>query len=114
MYDAELSKIRHYVDSLPVPNSSMNEIEFQKTSIARWAAGEIETRIVGEIQFTEAFYPDVCDDYVPQGPEEIVCWYIFDMEYLMNIRKTPGANMIFEIAHSTACDILHMLKTTQN
>lgn len=109
MFETELAIIRNYVDSLPAPNAEMKDVEFQKASIARWAASEIEMRIVGEAQFADAFYPSVATDYVPQSAYEIVCWYIFDMEYLMNIRKVPSANLIFDVAHKTGCDILHLL-----
>lgn len=109
MFEAELAIIRDYVDSLPSPNATMTEVEFLKASMARWAANEIETRVVGEIQFVEAFYPNVTADYVPQTPYELVCWYIFDLEYLMHIRKVPSVTITFEIAHETACNILHKL-----
>lgn len=111
MYEAELAKIREYADSLPVPNSEMKDVEFLKASIRRWAAQEIETRIVGEIQFTEAFYPNVVDPYVPCSPEELVCWYILEMEYCMNIHKVPSADMTFMIAHEVGCDILKLIRS---
>lgn len=109
MFDTELAIVRNYVDSLPAPTAEMKDVAFQKASIARWAASEIEIRIVSEAQFADAFYPSVSTDYVPQSAYEIVCWYIFDMEYLMNIRKVPSADIIFGIAHQTGCDILNLL-----
>ena len=118
MFDAELAIVRNYVASLPVPSADMKEVEFLKASAARWAASEIETRILGEAQFVDAFYPNVADDYIPQMPYEIICWYIFDMEYLLNIRKVPSANLTFEIARNTAYEILDLIneseKTTHN
>ena len=109
MYEAELAIIRNYADSLPVPSMEMKEAEFPRRSAARWAVNEIETRILGEGQFVDAFYPDITDDYVPQTPYEIVCWYIFDLEYMMGIRKVPSVNLTFEVAHETACEVLHLL-----
>lgn len=109
MYEAELAIIRNYADSLPVPSMEIKEAEFLRRSAARWAVNEIETRILGEGQFVDAFYPDITDDYVPQTPYEIVCWYIFDLEYMMGIRKVPSVNLTFEVAHKTACEVLHLL-----
>lgn len=109
MYEAELAIIRDYADSLSVPSAEMKEVEFLRKSAARWAVSEIETRILGEAQFVDAFYPNVASDYVPQTPYEIVCWYIFDLEYMMNIRKVPSVNLTFEVAHKTAYEVLHLL-----
>jgi acid phosphatase class B len=95
--------IQQYIDKfLSTPSLSLNEKVFGRHSYARWAANEIQDRLLRETDRLPAYFTGREEI----TPYDIIYNFIEEMEFYISINK---ATFTFSTAKETAKKILKLL-----
>ena len=105
MDDTAVWTIQKYIDDyLFEPRSNWPRHYLDQRSYSRWAAYEIQNRIMEEI----SRLPTHITGRDPVSPIDIILEFISDMDYYHGLSDNKKSNLIFSIAIDTAKNILYL------
>lgn len=107
MNEKAISIIQKYVDkNLFKPRSNWSKYYFKERSYSRWAAYEIQERIIEEI----LRLPTHITGREQKISIEIIKEFINEMDYYNEINSNRNSSFIFSVAKDTAKEILYLFE----
>lgn len=105
MNESAILAIQKYMDEYLIePGSNWPKYYFNQRSYSRWAAYEVQKRIIDEA----LRLPPHITGREPRTPVDIIWGFISEMDNFSGISDNVHSQLIFSIAKDTAVDILYL------